>query len=84
MHTFGARCSIDVLDPENQPRSGSGKIRIRTQGSRADTKSLNQKKAFEIIWNIHSIFFLKILHKFEVKSLGSEFGWKPDPEPRYK
>ena len=28
LHIFGVRCSIDALDPENQP--GSGKIRAGT------------------------------------------------------
>ena len=32
IHTFGARRSIDVIDPENQP--GSGKIRTRSEAYR--------------------------------------------------
>ena len=60
-HTFGVRCSIDALDPDNRP--GPGQIRpgqtylltylltdIRPQ-------VYGEKKVLKIIWNIHSIVF---------------------------
>ena len=51
-HIFVARRSIDILDPENQPRTGKITTRSGALGLAEDfwhQKYENEKKAFKII-----------------------------------
>ena len=49
-HTFGVRRSIDVLDSENKPGSGSGSRALRLTEDVYHLESMKtKKKAFEII-----------------------------------
>ena len=83
-HTFGVRRSINVLDSENQPGSGSAFIQCgswyRALGFTEDVwhqKHENKKECFQKDLKFYNIW--KNLSSFEVQSPWSGFWLKPDP-----
>ena len=93
-HTFGVRSTIDVLDSENQPGSGSGKIQtgsgaLRLKGDTWHQKYSIKKEGFKNYLNYSFNRLLKISLCLRVQipdpvfdpDPRSSFRPKPDPHP---